>query len=192
MGIALSFIVLTHNQTSEVDMKRVQVTHLGMQGYGLGKAEAKKDAIANIEKAMLGSYTPTLITCRAYTLMLWRDPMGWHSSIIRDESGMRTDVSYSTGSQDYYEEYASALLHLAQCSWDGNEEFPPFLQEIALRHPVTQSDGWKLLREFASWRRFQMAYKYAKANAIGVNDHEWHSWACGHSQEENQWPAQVA
>ena len=168
---------------------KVNITYFGMEGQGNTMTDAKKDAGRKIEEAMTGSYQPVMLQSRGIAVILWRDPQGWRYNTITDEQGkLREDAfrSYCSGRTDYYEEYASALLHLAQMTWDGQEERPPCLDEVSTinsRHTVNDNAGRRLLGEFKSWRGFQLAYRHAKASNIGNGDCEWHRWACDHASE---------
>lgn len=168
---------------------QVNITYFGMDGSGRTMTEAKKDAGRKIEQAMTGNYQPVMLQSRGIIIILWRDPQGWRYNIITDEKGNLRDKPfqcYSTGQSDYYAEYASALLSLAQMTWDGQEQRPPCLDEVSTinsRHAVNDNAGRRLLGEFASWRGFQLAYRHAKSNGIGQTDTDWHRFGCEHASE---------
>lgn len=168
-------------------MTTVNITYFGMDGTGRTLTEAKKDAGRKIEEAMSGSYQPRVLASRGIAMLLWRDPQGWRSSTLTDggddkgNDGFRDELSYSSGRQDYWEEYAGAIAHLAQQTWDGSEEYPPCLDNVRALSRKHECLGRRVLAEFASWRGFQLAYKVARAQGIAETD--CHQWACHHAHE---------
>ncbi len=161
-------------------MATVRVEYCGMDGEGKTLTAARQDAARKAEKAITGSYAPTILESRGWIILVWRDPNGWRESIIKDEEGVRKNSGYSSG-VEYADAYHGALMSMAQMTWDGQEKYPPILEDIALRHPVKGSDGRRLLSDFDSWRGFQLAYKSPTAQALPENDR--HRWACEHGHE---------
>lgn len=168
-------------------MSKVSIEYYGMDGMGRTLTEAKKDAGMKIEQAMKGSYEPKVIASRGYVILVWRDPYGWRSSYITDggddkggNDGFREQLSYSSG-HVFKEAYQSALMSLAQATWDGQEQLPPCLGDASSLLKRRDVDGKSMLSEFAHWRGFQLAYRAARAN--GIEDHACHQWACEHTAE---------
>lgn len=166
---------------------QVNIEYFGMPGSGKNVTEAKKDAGKRIEQALHGSYQPTMIHSRGYALVIWRDPHGWRSNIISMNGEFRADAfqCYSSGSS-YEDELFSAMLSLAQFSWDGSEEIPPCLANLPATKTGKGDLGKRLLSEFRSWRAFQLAYKHAKVNNLAEGDNNLHRWACDHAHEFQQ------
>jgi hypothetical protein len=174
------------NPNEESDMATVRVTYYGMDGAGRTVTEAKQDAGRQIERALEGSYEPTILASRGMAIMVWRDPYGWRASFITDggddkgNGGFRDRLSYSTG-KDRKAALEEAMMSLAQLTWDGSELLSPCLgdaESLAKRRDV---DGRAMLAEFRSWRGFQLAYKAARAQ--GVPECDCHRWACENSSK---------
>jgi hypothetical protein len=158
-------------------MATVNVTYYGMDGTGRTLTEAKKDAGRKVEAAMKGSYSPRLLHSRGWTVILWRDPYGWRHNTIAEAGKVRTENAfrcYSSGYADELDAYAAALSHLAQMTWDGMEKLPPCLASLPVIM-TRDSQGRRLLADFASWRAFQLAYKAAPAD---MQEGHRHRWAC--------------
>lgn len=159
-------------------MQSVDLTYYGMQGTGRNVTEARRDAGAKLQAAMEGSYEPELLESRGWVLVLWRDPHGWRHNTIAEGGTMRKDAfrCYSSGYRDRIDALSSALLHLAQMSWDGAEVLPPCLWEVQALSKFRGETGRRLIAEFRSWRGFQLAYK--AATAAGLPETARHRWAC--------------
>jgi hypothetical protein len=164
---------------------KVNITYFGMEGTGRTMTEAKKDAGRKVEEALAGSYEPMLLESRGWAIIIWRDPHGWRFNTIAEKGEYRKDAfrCYTSGTKDRLDVFASALLHLAQMTWDGTELLPPCLGSLPALLSRRDCDGRRLLSQFAHWRGFQLAYKHAKANGIGQSDTEWHRWAGEHTAE---------
>jgi hypothetical protein len=150
-------------------MKRkptVTVEYLGWEGTGRNKTDAKKDAMAKIERAA-GSYRPVVFNFRGNMAVAFRCPDGWYLEFLYGEK-LEQPMLLVWG-HGAYETQAdvgkSARMWLAQQGWDGQETTAPILTD--------DQQG-----EFAKWVGFQKAYKHAAAQ--GMNDHEAHSFACHH------------
>jgi hypothetical protein len=167
-------------------MSTVRVTYYGVDGEGRNVTEAKRDAGTKIEAAMTGSYSPTVLQSRGTAIVLWRDPWGWQSCFLSHKGEFREHKYGLNGCshKDYYEAYASALMSLAQDTWDGSEMVPPCLAEVEylakLGKKLMDRDtaGRRLLGDFRSWRGFQLAYQHAKAHEPELPEHQWHQWSC--------------
>ena len=165
-------------------MATVTIEYYGMEGQGRTVTEAKRDAGAKIEKALGGDWTPRLLTSRGWTILLYREPSGWHSAITCDaDSGPRTGNVHGTNYRDYEDCHESALAHLGQLSWDGAEMLPPCLQCEFSREMQRSGGARRLVSEFSSWRGFQMAFKYARRVGISTDHNVLHRWACDHARE---------
>lgn len=163
-------------------MTTINITYFGMDGTGRTVTEAKKDAGAKIERALTGSYEPTLLSSRGFIVLVYRDPDGWRSAIIADETGVRERVSHSSGRADREEALGEAFANLAQLSWDGQEEHPPCL-EVMTGKIRAGHETRRILADFVTWRGFQLAYRAAKKDQPNAGDCAWHRWACEHGSE---------
>lgn len=56
----------------------------GMTGEGRTVADAKRDAQAKIERAMMGSYLPIVLSAGDETALIWRELEGWNYGFVRD------------------------------------------------------------------------------------------------------------
>ncbi len=165
-------------------MNTVTITYYGVEATGRNVTEAKKEAGKKIEHAMSGSYCPELLQSRGVGILFYRTPDGWHHSYVTDESGKVRTAPLSHGSgQDRDDARATAIMSLAQSTWDGKEQYPPCLMEIPAYRTRKGDIGLRLLAEFDSWRGFQLAYRHAKATMTEGNIDSWHRWACDHSRE---------
>ncbi len=161
-------------------MATVRVEYCGMDGEGKTLTAARQDAARKAEKAITGTYDPTILQSRGWIILVWRDPHGWRHSILREKEETRCRLSYSSGSDDYDAVFAGALADLAQLSWDGQEEHSPILQGNDFAG-LTKEDQRRVLGDFKSWRGFQLAYKSPAAQALPECDR--HRWACEHGHE---------
>jgi hypothetical protein len=164
-----------------VRKRTVTETVYGMDGHGPTVKAARADAVDKLKSATEGSYTPRLLASRGWQVLLWRDLGGWHMNTLADADGLRRDPFQCGSSGGAFEkEYVSALLHLAQMTWDGAEWRPPCLDDVSAlaRLPGGDNLGRRLLGEWRSWRGFQLAYK---ACPEGLPECKRHQWACEHA-----------
>ena len=148
-------------------MTTVNVTYFGMEGSGRNLTEAKREAGRKIEAVLDGNYYPTILSWRDYSILVYREPGGWHAAIIREPQGMRTEVNGCRCGATKDEALASARGNLAQLGWahaDG-ATVPDFLKDRAERS------------EFLRWIDFQLRYRRAKES--GLNDNDAHYYGCG-------------
>jgi hypothetical protein len=157
-------------------MATVRITYFGMDGAGSTVTEAKKDAGRKIEAALDGSYAPSIIDHRGYSVLVYREPMGWCDKLIRCPEGMRTGRQYASANHATEKDaLRAACRHVAQLGWteaDGQEP-PVFLTDRAD------------IAEYKAWTRFQLRYQAARRAGLEGNDA--HSFAgCDPSRPELQ------
>lgn len=150
-------------------MATVTIEYFGMSGSGATLTAAKKDAGAKIEKAMSGTYTPTVLTHRGYAVLVFREPNGWDHRIIAEPTGGIREGRVWGGCNYRTEEEATraAKSHLAQLGWEPGDGLTP---PAFLTH---KDDIAEYVRQAKFYARF------AAAKGFGLNPDEAHAWALG-------------
>lgn len=150
-------------------MSTVSIDYFGMHGTGRNVTEAKRDAGAQIQKALNLDYSPHLMTMRGFTMMVYADPRaGYVRIILSDETGTMKDgtVYGAWGGSDSWDRSArirEARMELLHLTWEHSD---------GMRHPLATD---KENKELASYFDFQLRYRDAKSR--GMNDHDAHSYA---------------
>jgi len=114
-------------------MSKVTIEYFGMSGEGRTVTEAKRDAGSKIESALKGHYTPTIISWRGWSMLIYREPSGWHyRGIVSPEHGVTEGKVWGNGAYDAEEDaLRAARHHMAQngMDWttDTPEDCPAFL-----------------------------------------------------------------
>ena len=153
-------------------MATVTIEYFGMDGQGRTVTEAKRNAGEKIERALKGSYQPRVIHRKNCAALLYREPSGWHYSLLTKTDGtVRDDLPCGTfyGSLDDAEQ--AALFHVTQNAWDGEEgEALDSLLEGMNKRNVS---------EMVTWARWQLRWRHAVANGL-TRDQAW-DWASAHT-----------
>lgn len=148
-------------------MPKITLEYYGVEGAGRTVKDARADAGRKIQAMLAGSYTPHVVSYRAYAVLVFREPTsGWATMIIADEDGVRFSEGGSChGYEDQFEAMKAARMHVAQLGWakaDG----------LAAPALLPEREG----AEFISWARFQL--KYSELKASGLTETECHQQAC--------------
>ena len=167
-------------------MSTVRITYFGMEGTGRNVTEAKRDAGSKLEAAMRGSYNPVLMSHRGWSILVWRTPSGWESTITHEpgefghvrKEGTLYGGSYGDKTREEVIDYAKE--HLAQVSWLPEDGLvpPAFLVK---RQSVS---------DFKTWAEFQMRYKAARER--GMDDNDAHSYAGRNPGRAELWAHEAA
>lgn len=133
---------------------KVTVEHCGMAGSGRTVTEAKQDAARKITKALAGSYTPWTAVVGDQTLLVFRDPEGWHYQVISNQDAPRFCYGSCVEQGRTFEEAREAgCFHLAQ----NCESIPNILI------PYLRPEKVRQLNEYFAWQR---AYRQATAEGM--------------------------
>jgi hypothetical protein len=134
--------------------------------WGRGKSitAAKDDAANQASAALCGSFDAFYARHQKFSLIVWRYPQtGWTYRIEQDnlDSDSISNLTMCCMSGDSREQcIASALMHMAQLAWSGDEsETSPLLTGL----PGKQAD-------YTSWVRWQKGYRIAKLTGLSDND----------------------
>ena len=149
-------------------MPVITTTYYGVEGSGKTLREAKADAARQIEQALKGSYTPTIIAHRGWAHLIYREPTGWHYRNIVTPEGAREGQVWGSRAATYEEAVAAVQSDLAQLGWqpEDGQTPPEFLKDR------------KQVSDFRSWTRFQLRYR--KVRELGLADsNRCHEIACG-------------
>jgi hypothetical protein len=126
-------------------MKPKTIDYLGMIGEGETKAQALTQAQRKIRDALSQDYTPRLIEWRGERVLCWQTPYGPCFSALF-ATGVVSCVTQYAPETRFDTVLSHARLHLAQETWDGEEEVSPLL------------DGRENGR-FTEWTRYQKRYR---------------------------------
>jgi hypothetical protein len=144
--------------------KQVSIVFHGVRGYGANKTLARLDAQSRIEKMAAGWYTPTVYQWRGMTLVVYRQPDGWHYTIARQQvncaAGQPERLCYQSGYDTKEEAEAAGLLHLAQNGWvpdDGTDLLEPVQNPVVPRARAAQ------LRQ---WQKWQLLVRQALSHGL--------------------------
>jgi hypothetical protein len=120
-------------------------------GVGRSASAAKKDALAQAERALTGSYDPVYVTFRGEARLAIRQPGAWMTWSLerRLPLGTWSDVR----SREDVER--SLRLDLAQATWDGAEDESPIVLDTDDR------------REFGAWVRWQKRWRFYRDVLLG-------------------------
>lgn len=151
-------------------MATVRVTYCGMEGEGKTLTAAKQDAARKAEEALTGDYTPVLVQRRGIAALVYREPAGWRTQVIVDEQRAVRGGAVWGGYEDKEDATQSALYHVVQLAWDGEEG--DALDDLA------KGLDRRRLDDLRGWVRFQLLYR--RAVECGLADHLRHGWACWH------------
>jgi len=155
-------------------VQSVRITYYGMEGEGRNLTEAKKDAGVKIERALSGSYDPSLLRRGKYLIFIWRMPDGWGYKFVdlqfpppKEEESDRGITCYAIGGedQDYKAVLNRALYHVAQKSWDETND----AQVLSW---VKDSNDWEDIKGWIAFKRRYSAYRKE-----GLSDVEAHKRA---------------
>ena len=139
---------------------RVQIVNIaGVEGKGPTKKEAREDAERQIRYAVEGDYTPSALSFRGRTMLVWRSIGGYCSAFVYPEhQGDIGAICYHSSVDSKQKVLQSCKLSLAELGWNGVEEGSPYLDNAA-----DQDD-------FRRWVRFQQAYAVAREQGLGDSD----------------------
>lgn len=154
--------------------KTVAVDVFGMEATGPSKLAARAAAAEQIRAAMAGDYTPQFLAYGGDTVLVWRDPWGYHYGFVRD-GGVRSSLSSRWAS--WAEVVRDATRHLVSNHVDvwavyAAADVPALVQNQEDRAEIARNCRWQR----AAW--------YAK-NFLGLADSgAVHQWACGNDSAE--------
>ena len=148
--------------------KTVYTNLYGAKGQGRNKTEAKKDAIATIEKTFAGQHSPIVFSWRNNIGLVWRETSQVLSALIVNDGEIRSGQISSVCCHNCDIDGAARSMrqHIAQLGWtfaDG-ESAPDILED------ESEKDN------FRRWARFQR--KYRELRLAGVPETECHAQAC--------------
>jgi hypothetical protein len=158
-------------------MARIKRVERGMlEATGATITEAKAGLDAQIDDALSGSYDPAIVKHGEYSAMVYRTPRGWEYRLFDADRPMDapgiTNISGNClmGNVSRAEAIQEAVAHvvgLDGADYHTLDELPPFLTD--------RSKGYNII----TTRRFNRAYRYAKANHPDGSEHgaSWHAWA---------------
>ena len=159
-------------------MKTTTIKHLGMEGTGRTKSEAKQDAISKIEAATAGSYTPTVIVSGVWAALVYRDLSGWGYKLIATaDEGIRAGAVFAACYDSREKAHRDARRHVGQLSlpqWGAGVFSPDDVPSV-----VENEEDRRELHRYAAWQR---AYGFC-ASVLGLKDQAAHSWACNYCHE---------
>jgi hypothetical protein len=155
----------------------------GMSGTGATLADAKRDAeqkIASLLDDMRKA--PEVFAIGDWAIMLWRNPEGYSSRIIKQPDGWRSNNIYggTCHSGDYETARFSVICHLAHLAWSVDAHDGELISMAVSLLPSSASrtnDVLRLTSELA--RYFQWQRRYAAARAQGKSDDEARDVASG-------------
>jgi hypothetical protein len=113
-------------------------------GVGRTAAAAKKDALAQAERALTGSYDPVYLQFRGEARLAIRQPGAWMTWSL--ERGCPTTTWSDRWTRAHVER--SLRLDLARATWDGAEEESPIV--------LDKEDQ----AELGSWARWQKRWRF--------------------------------
>lgn len=154
---------------------QINLTYCGMGGTGKTVKEAKQDAARKIEAVLDGNYFPRILSYRDISILVYRTPQGWHTTIIRDDGKMMEGLLTSSSMHETASEATSvAQVQLAQLGWkrDDGYTMPDFL-----------TDAQK--RDMHSMITFWMRYQDARKAGMGEDDA--HSYALKNPGRPELW-----
>jgi len=150
--------------------KTVYANLYGAEGQGRNKTEAKKDAIATIEKTFAGQHSPIIISWRGNIGLVWRELADVCSGVVVFSNSTPKNGPLNRGVTCHNNDIDGAARimrqHIAQLGWtfaDG-ESAPNILKD------ESEKDN------FRRWARFQR--KYRELRLAGVPETECHAQAC--------------
>jgi hypothetical protein len=142
------------------------VTVYGWEGSGASAAEAKANAIKDIEEASKGSYDPVIVKYKDMVGLGWREKIGgwWYKIIRPDTIPDGKDAGYSCcGSYESKEEVKRAIIrHVCQNGYNpgSDPEAPEFM--------TNEEDR----REHKRWASWQTGYRLHKNKYPEASDDE--------------------
>ena len=80
--------------------KTIHLDYCGMAASGATVREAKQEAARKLTSLVsdLTRHSPEIVTCGAYSCLVYRDAYGWQSRLITDENGtVRSGPIYAGG-----------------------------------------------------------------------------------------------
>lgn len=158
---------------------QINLTYCGMGGAGKTVKEAKQDAARKIEAVLDGHYFPRIITYRGNSILVYRTPQAWHTTIIVDDGEPRQGVLTSSCMYETESEAASAAqLQVAQLGWKRQDGYtmPDFLTDKQKREMHTMITFWM---------------RYQDAKAAGMNDHDAHDYAWKNPGRPELWAKEI-
>lgn len=156
-------------------MKLKTIDIHGFTGSGATLAEARSDAMRKVGAAIEQDYTPTMVSWRGFTKLIWMTPQGICSAWMRQHAGEErfqvSGVCHHAAGATMETERQWACIHLAQEAGDNDSDSTPEI--LADCEPWAHGQWW-------SWVAFQRAYRAAPGQLV-PNDR--HRWACDHAQD---------
>jgi hypothetical protein len=126
-------------------MKTKIIDYLGMFGEGETKAQALTQAQRKIRDALSLDYTPRLLEWRGQRVLCWQTPYGPCWARVLATNVLAAPTPYAPDTR-FDTVLSHARLHLAQETWDGEEERSALLDE--------RENG-----RFSEWTRYQKRYR---------------------------------
>jgi len=135
----------------------------GFLGKGENKRAAQADALEQAGNFLEQNFTPILLSWRGNSLIIWTTPQGYCSSLLLDGTSPVACATMYGADRSLTEVVDGCKYHLVQVGWvPGESAECEFLPE-----------SYKA--EFASWVRFQNAYRQRRAD--GATDQEARDYA---------------
>lgn len=162
-------------------MTAVSIEYYGMNGSGKNLTEAKRNAGAKIERALEGTYWPSVISFKGWLAFIYRDPVsGWWYQLLSPEEQRNfaikaTRIHGTTNYDEFEDAVRHARSHLAQCLID-----PSDTMTYEHTNEVILNDADR--KEHAYQCNWQLCYR--TWSNLGKDDNECreHAW-------RNEWPS---
>ena len=164
-------------------MAKITLDYYGMTGTGATVKEAKLDAGRQIEQALNGDYTPSLIHWRQYTVLMAREPrQGWGYRISHPTPEHGETIQERMWLNGGHEDRDACLLQLvkhiadiARPTGENPEASLPFFN-ILPGHTM-QHDAYRdFVDNCKRTDRFQLRHRHA-TDVLQLPNGDAHAWA---------------
>lgn len=135
--------------------RKMQTVH-GFDGSGATLADARKDAIASIERAADANYAPHIVRYRGHTAVVWCDRGHYAYGLLRECDEGQVPYCSTFGYINRDEAILAATWHVVQNGWTVDDG--PICPSMLV--------GTSKERDFTTWAKWQCAYADAKGRGL--------------------------
>ena len=136
-------------------MKLKHYTRYGFTIAAETLAKAKAIVDDQITATMTADYTPEIIECRGWAILVYRTQYGYCSRMIREPNqqiSVSGAVSCWSDTETRKQVIRECRQHIAQLAWKPND---------GIDSPLELDESQK--RDFATWASWQLRFNHAKA-----------------------------